>query len=74
MDTGPFSLRGVTKFSFFMTDKLTNAQRLKLEKWQDARVREAMTSADRGEGIPHAEVSKWVASLGTKKPLPMPKI
>jgi predicted transcriptional regulator len=45
-----------------------------LQEWQDARVRKAMVEARQGKGIPHAEVVKWVASLGTKKPLPMPKV
>jgi predicted transcriptional regulator len=47
-----------------MKDELTDEQLLELQKWQDARVREAMASADRGEGmIPHSEIVAWIATL-----------
>jgi predicted transcriptional regulator len=37
---------------------------LALQEWQDARVRAALKSALKGEGLtPHAEVVSWIATL-----------
>lgn len=36
---------------------------LALQEWQDARVREAMAAADRGEGKSTEEVLAWLATL-----------
>jgi predicted transcriptional regulator len=37
---------------------------LALQEWQDARVRTALKSALKGEGlIPHADVVSWIATL-----------
>jgi RHH-type transcriptional regulator, rel operon repressor / antitoxin RelB len=42
------------------------------QEWQIARIREAMAGMDRGEGIPHDEVKRWVASWNTNDEAPMP--
>ncbi len=34
-----------------------------LHDWQDAGVREALASLDRGAGIPHGEIKRWAAKL-----------
>jgi predicted transcriptional regulator len=34
---------------------------------------EGLASADAGIGIPHAEMIAWADSLGTNRPLPLPK-
>ncbi len=48
--------------SFIATEAI--AQYLALQEWQDARVREAMAAADKGEGmIPHADIVSWIATL-----------
>lgn len=36
-----------------------------LRDWQDAGVKEALASLDRGEGIPHSDIKSWAASLPT---------
>lgn len=36
-----------------------------LRNWQDAGVKEALASLDRGEGIPHSDIKSWAASLST---------
>ena len=36
---------------------------LALQEWQDARVRAAIASADKGEGISTDEMLAWVATL-----------
>ena len=43
------------------------------QEWQIARIREAMAGMDRGEGIPHEEVKRWVASWNTSNDVPMPR-
>lgn len=35
-------------------------------------IKQAIASADAGEGIPHSKVKAWVDSLGTDHELPMP--
>ncbi|MBL8905941.1 MAG: CopG family ribbon-helix-helix protein [Rhizobiales bacterium] len=42
------------------------------QEWQIARIREAMAGMERGEGIPHEEVKRWVASWDTSNEVPMP--
>ena len=37
---------------------------LDVNEWQVAGIKEAMELLDRGEGIPHSEVRKWVDFLG----------
>jgi RHH-type transcriptional regulator, rel operon repressor / antitoxin RelB len=44
-----------------------------LTKWQVAGVKKAITSLDRGEGVPHEEVAAWVNSWGRKRELPISK-
>jgi len=34
---------------------------------------EGLASVDAGEGVPQEEVEAWIDSLGTDRPLPMPK-
>ena len=34
---------------------------------------EGLDSVDAGEGVPQEEVEAWIDSLGTDRPLPMPK-
>ena len=43
-----------------------------LNEWQVAGIRQAMRSMDRGEGIPHQEVKRWLGSLdkGNRKAKP----
>jgi predicted transcriptional regulator len=47
--------------SFIVSEAISGY--LALQEWQDARVREAIASADRGEGISSEEVLAWVATL-----------
>lgn len=48
--------------SFIATEAIE--QYLALQEWQDARIRSALDSANRGEGmIPHADIVSWVATL-----------
>jgi RHH-type transcriptional regulator, rel operon repressor / antitoxin RelB len=46
---------------------------LDVNEWQVARIKEAIASLDRGEGIPHEEVMRWVDSWGQKNERPKPK-
>lgn len=46
---------------------------LNVQEWQERRIREALASAERGEGVPHEDVVAWVDSWGTDDELPMPK-
>ena len=36
-------------------------------------IEEGLAQSRAGLGVPHEEVMSWLASLGTMKPLPMPK-
>lgn len=47
---------------------------LSVQDWQERRIREALASADRGEGVPHEEVTAWVESWGADNELPTPKV
>jgi|GEM_PF-5097768 len=44
-----------------------------VNQWQIEGIKKAIASADRGEGIPHQEVKKWVESWGSGKELPTPR-
>ena len=46
---------------------------LDVNEWQVAGIKKAMESLDRGEGIPHGEVRKWVDSWGRKAERPVPR-
>jgi len=46
---------------------------LDVNEWQVAGVKRAIASLDRGEGVPHQEVKKWVNSWGRKRERPAPK-
>jgi RHH-type rel operon transcriptional repressor/antitoxin RelB len=46
---------------------------LDVNEWQVAGVRRAMTSLDRGDGVPHQEVKDWVNSWGGKRERTAPK-
>lgn len=46
---------------------------LDVNEWQVAGIRQAMSSLDRGEGIPHDEVKSWVTSWGGKRERPTPR-
>ncbi len=56
--------------SFVISEALS--EYLHVREVQDAMVREAIASADRGEFVEHSRVKAWVESLGTDKVLPMP--
>jgi len=45
---------------------------LAVQEWQEQRIRDAIQSADRGEGVPHNKVLAWVQSWGTDNELPSP--
>ena len=45
---------------------------LDVNEWQVAGVRKAMVSLDRGEGVPHEQVSAWVNSWSRKRERPVP--
>ena len=44
-----------------------------VQEWQIAGIKEALASLDRGEGIPHEEVKRWVDSLNSEEGNPAPK-
>jgi RHH-type rel operon transcriptional repressor/antitoxin RelB len=46
---------------------------LEINEWQVAGIRRAITSMDRGEGVPHESVRDWVESWGRKNEKPTPK-
>ena len=46
---------------------------LDVNEWQVARIKRAIASLDRGEGVPHEEVMRWVDSWGRKDERPVPK-
>lgn len=45
---------------------------LDLEEWQIAHIREGLAEIERGEGIPHEAVERWVASWGTDNEIDPP--
>jgi RHH-type rel operon transcriptional repressor/antitoxin RelB len=46
---------------------------LDVNEWQVAGIKRAITSLDRGEGVPHEQVRDWVASWGSDSERPIPK-
>jgi predicted transcriptional regulator len=46
---------------------------LDVNEWQVARIKRAIASLDRGEGVPHEEVMRWVDSWGQKRERQVPK-
>jgi RHH-type rel operon transcriptional repressor/antitoxin RelB len=46
---------------------------LDINEWQVAGIKRAITSLDRGEGIPHQRVKEWIASWGAGDEQPIPK-
>jgi predicted transcriptional regulator len=44
-----------------------------INEWQIDGIKNAMASMDRGEGVAHNEVKKWVRSWGGGKERPAPK-
>jgi RHH-type rel operon transcriptional repressor/antitoxin RelB len=56
----------------FLTAEALN-EYLALNEWQVAGVKQAISSLDRGEGIPHDEVKDWVNSWGGKRERSVPK-
>ena len=46
---------------------------LDTNEWQVAGINRALSSLDRGKGIPHERVSDWVASWETRKERRSPK-
>ena len=46
---------------------------LDLNEWQVTGIQKAMTSLDRGEGVPHERVKEWVDSWNSKKERPSPR-
>jgi RHH-type transcriptional regulator, rel operon repressor / antitoxin RelB len=46
---------------------------LDVNEWQVVGVKRAVSSLDRGEGIPHKNVKDWVNSWGRKRERPTPK-
>ena len=46
---------------------------LDLNEWQVAGIQKAMASLDRGEGVSHEQVKKWVSSWNSRNERPAPK-
>lgn len=46
---------------------------LDVNEWQVARIKRAIESLDRGEGIPHEDVMRWVDSWAKPNERPVPK-
>ncbi len=46
---------------------------LNLNEWQVARIRQAIKSLDRGEGIEHQEVKDWISSWDVENERRPPK-
>jgi len=47
---------------------------LDVSEWQVARIKQAISSLDAGEGISHEQVKDWVASWDTRNERPIPTI
>jgi RHH-type transcriptional regulator, rel operon repressor / antitoxin RelB len=56
--------------SFLATEAL--AEYLDANEWQVAGIKSALASLDRGEGVPHARVKKWIASWERRNERPAP--
>src|ERR1700682_5994985 len=86
MDTDTFSVR-VDRSTKSRLEKLARStgrsrsflaavaieEYLDINEWQVAGIVGAMTSLDRGKGIPHERVKEWVASWETRKERPAPR-
>ncbi len=46
---------------------------LELNEWQVAGIQKAIASLDRGHGLPHDRILKWVRSWDSKKERPVPR-
>ncbi|HUB95222.1 MAG TPA: CopG family ribbon-helix-helix protein [Stellaceae bacterium] len=46
---------------------------LDVNEWQIAGIKRAMTSVEKGEGVPHRAVKDWVASWGSEAEKPSPR-
>jgi RHH-type rel operon transcriptional repressor/antitoxin RelB len=46
---------------------------LDVNEWQVTGVKRAITSLDRGEGVPHEQVKDWVASWDSSGERPIPE-
>jgi RHH-type rel operon transcriptional repressor/antitoxin RelB len=46
---------------------------LSVQEWQERRIRDALASADRGEGVSHESVMAWVRSWDADDELPTPR-
>lgn len=57
--------------SFLASEAITNY--VNVYEAQIVGIKQAIASADAGEGVPHSKVKVWVESLGTDHELPMPK-
>lgn len=44
-----------------------------VNEWQIAGIKRAIALLDRGEGVAHEQVTKWVRSWGGRKELPAPR-
>lgn len=45
---------------------------LEVNEWQVAGIKAAITSIDRGEGVTHTKIRKWVESWGSRSKLKRP--
>jgi predicted transcriptional regulator len=57
--------------SFLAAQALT--EYLDMNEWQVTGIKQAITSLDRGDGVPHEEVKAWVKSWGNKRNRRTPK-
>jgi predicted transcriptional regulator len=46
---------------------------LDVNEWQVARIKQAIASLDRGEGVSHERVKDWITSWGSRGEQPIPK-
>jgi RHH-type transcriptional regulator, rel operon repressor / antitoxin RelB len=46
---------------------------LDVNEWQVAGIKQAISSLDRGQGVPHEQVKDWIASWGSGNERPIPK-
>ena len=46
---------------------------LDVNEWQVARIKQAIASLDRGEGVSHERVKDWITSWGSDREQPVPK-
>ena len=57
--------------SFLATEAISAY--LDTNEWQVAGIKAALSSLDRGEGIPHQHVKEWIASWDTDHERPSPR-